>query len=689
VGEAARTWMTRFPDGIWWIDMTAVREAEMFERFVADQFGFRERADDQLMTGIATLLLDKRTLLVFDNCEHLVAACAELVTGLLNACRSVRVITTSREPLGIAGETVYPLPPLQPDEASRLFIERAAARNPEFEAFGQIRADVMTLCHRLDDLPLAVELAAARVSMMSPGEMVNHLNRRFELLTSSSRDIPERHRTLLAAVEWSYHLLDKGDQDLLSTLAVFSGSFDLSTAEAIAGSVALPGIARLIDKSLVVAMSTARGTRYRLLEAIRDYGLGRLEPAGKLVDVRDRLLGHFLKTVEAAYEERMSSGSDRLLLMLADDIDNLRGALEHAQATRPEDGMRLAGAMREEWVRRNPSEGRLWLQRLIPIYPRRDRHLGRALLAVGHIAMVQQDYTVASAALEESRNICSDVGDAAGEAWAIFFLGAAETLADERTSAQHHLEQALELQQRTSGSYGVLQARATMGQLLAINGERLEEGRRMLDEVLASAEKVGNRWSAGHAETFIGLTELRRRDSTAAEEHFRAAVREFTSVNDQVMLAAALCGLARALVRKDARRAATLASAAAEVHARRGTRFARVWADLLDETRSAAVARLGRTAAQEAWAQGQRLTITEAFEAAEGRAPSRPAGGLSRRELEVAELVAKGLSNRAMAERLHISERTVEGHVMHILNKLGLTNRTQVASWLHEKTRTG
>jgi DNA-binding CsgD family transcriptional regulator len=398
-------------------------------------------------------------------------------------------------------------------------------------------------------------------------------------------------------------------------------------------------------------------------------------------------------TVETAYEERMSNGSDRLLLMLADNIDNLRESLTYALRTRPEDALRLAAAMREEWVRRNPSEGRLWLDRLMPRYRHRDRYLGRALLAVGHIAMVKQADGEAQLAFEQSRDVCSGASDAAGEAWAIFFMGAAGTLASD-DAAQRHLEQALELQQRLSCAYGVLQARATMGQLLVIRGQRLDEGQRLLEDVLATAEGLGNRWSAGHAHVFLGLLGLRLRDWNEAEPHFHSAVREFTVINDQVMLAAAACGLARASVRKNARYALTLAAAASEVHVRLGSRFAPVWSTLQEETRAEATGAIGRSAAGASWERGRRLTIAEVAEAIESRhAVGRPPGGLTRRELEVAELVARGLSNRAMAERLHVSERTAEGHVLHILNKLGLSNRTQVATWLQREssteTRTG
>lgn len=683
--KVADGWGQRFAGGIWWFDLATVQEPEMVARMVADEVGVRSPGTDPV-GGIATVLAGRGALLVLDNCEHLAAACAGLVSGLLAACPPVRIVATSREPLAIAGETVYPVPPLAPQDALRLFVQRARARQPGFEAAGQTRADVAVLCGRLDHLPLAIELASARVAMMSPREVLERLDRRFELLTSPARDVAERHRTMLATVEWSYRLLDAADQRLLDVLAVFAGSFGLAAAEALAGETALAGLGRLIDRSMVVAVPAPLASRYRLLETIREHGLRRLAEAGRMEEAADRSLGYFLGLVEAAYAERMTTGSDRLLLMFSEDLENLRGALEHAWRRDAGSGLRLAGAMREQWVRRSPVEGRVWLERFVPGYRHRDRYLGRALLAVGHIAMVQQANPEAARAFGQSRDVCAEAGDAAGEAWAVFFLGLAEALGGGEAAARPHLDRALELHSAVPSPYGVLQARATIGQLMVIGGSGLEDGRRLLQDVLATAKELGNRWSVGHAHAFLGLLELQLGNLAEAGRHFEAAAGEFAGVDDQVMLAAVFCGLARAGARTNARRALALAGAAAGIRERIGGRFPVVWSGLLQEARAEAASALGPAAASEAWRRGQRLGAAEAAELARGGTlAARPPGGLSRRELEVAGLIAEGLSNRAAARRLYLSERTVEGHVQHILTKLGLSNRTEVAAWLREQ----
>lgn len=689
VAESVQGWARRFPGGRWWLDLASIREPDVLTHVLADRLGLHQPVDGDLSAVLATRLAGQRALLVFDNCEHLLEAVSDATSELLPATASLRILATSREPLGAAGEALLPIGPLPAEDAVRLFVNRAQVRVPDFPSIGQARVEVTRLCERIDNLPLAVELAAARVAHMSPKDMLDRLDRRFDLLATHSRDVPDRHRTLLAALDWSYRLLHMPDQQLLNRLAVLAGDFDLPAAEAVGGPGTLDALGRLIDKSVVVAIPTVRGMRYRLLEAVRAYGLERLAETAQVDAIRDQLLDHFLASVEAAYEERMSSGSDRLLLLLADNADNLRAALEHALASRPDDGLRLAGAMREHWARRNPSEGRLWLHRLTVVHRGRDHALARALLAVGHImAITEQAYPQGQEALEESRQICSELGDPAGEAWATFYLGAAATLANDFPAAKRHLEQARSMQQANSSMYGLLQARANLGQLLAISGERLMDGRKLLEEVLATSRKLGNRWSSGHAQTFLGLLEIREHNLAAARRQFRPAVDEFEALGDQLMMAAALCGLARSLVPEDASSGMRVAAAANEIHARLGSRFATVWATLLEETRAQAAAELGPASAERAWHSGKRLHVKEAVELEQLKLPATPPAGLTRREAEVARLVAKGLSNRAIAEQLHVSERTAEAHVQHILTKLGLGKRTQVAHWLYEESST-
>lgn len=268
-------------------------------------------------------------------------------------------------------------------------------------------------------------------------------------------------------------------------------------------------------------------------------------------------------------------------------------------------------------------------------------------------------------------------------------LGLTEMYANNEPAAQRHLEEALELHSRVGSAYGLNEIRATMGHLLVVSGRRLEDGRRLLEAALKGAEGLGNRYTVGYAHLFLGLLEIRLRNWPEAEKHCGTAVGEFAAVSAPVLLCddAVLSGPSQGSPRPWG--AMALAAAATEMVESAGGRFGGLSLEQLEQTRSEAVSLIGKVAAEEAWARGRELTLQETIELAQGATPARrPPGRLSRRELEVAELIAQGLSNRAAAERLHLSERTVEGHVLHILNKLGLSNRTQVATWLREKSST-
>ncbi len=675
----------RFPAGVLFADL-APSGKEQVVPALAGLLAAGDTGGRPPLDAIAERLAGASVLLVLDNCEHLIEECARVVRVLVDRCPELTVLATSREPLLVSGEVVFTLGPLPEDEAVRLFAERARDRSPGF-ADSAPPAVIRRICARLDGLPLAIELAAARVTLMGAGEIEERLARRFELLASGRRDSPPRHRALAALVEWSYQLLGEDERRLFRSLSVMAGGFDLAAVEALGGDGSLGVLSRLVDKSMVTVAPGPGGTRYRLLETLREFGRERLAEAGEAGAARERHFAYFAAAAESAYDHRMMTGSDGELTRLSRDLDNLRAALGWAETADPAAALRLAGAMREIWARQGVAEGRSLLERLVGGHPGPDRWLGRALLALGHLAMRQMDHAGARQAFERSHAVCADAGDLPGQAWAAYYCGVAAILGGGRSGAEPWLEEGSGLFASFGNRFGLCRVAGSMGQLLVVSGGDRGEARRLLEQELAIADELSEPWSRGHAHVFLAALELRANRATEAARHAASAAGQFASGQDLVMISIALAFLARALAARDPRRAVRLASAASAMQARIGSQLNAVPQAAIEETQVLARRAVGAEAAAGAWAEGQRLTWAEAIAAAQGRRPRRVTpGGLTAREQQVAELVADGLTNRAVASRLHLSERTVENHVLHACTKVGLANRTQLARWIQERS---
>jgi predicted ATPase len=270
--EVARLQVHRRLDGVWLVDLAAGPETPEVATETARVLGLRTQVGTAVTDGLRRHLADRDLLLILDNCEHVIDECAELAASVLGSCPQVRILATSREPLGVNGETVWRLDPLAAEDARRLFVERARQRSPEFLPDTETELTIATLCERLDRLPLAIELAAARTSAMAPAEILAGLEARLGELGGIRRHSPAHHRSVRAAVEWSHQLLDPTEQEAFQHLAVFVGGFDAEAAISVAPGLSLDVLARLVDKSVVTAVAGSRDrTRYRLLETVREY----------------------------------------------------------------------------------------------------------------------------------------------------------------------------------------------------------------------------------------------------------------------------------------------------------------------------------------------------------------------------------------------------------------------------------
>jgi predicted ATPase/DNA-binding CsgD family transcriptional regulator len=681
--EAATRQVGLQPDGTWLVDLAPLSAPEFVPEAAASVLRIRAAPDQPTMDALVTQVADRRLLLVLDGCEHLVDACSTLAAGLVAACPGVRLLATSRQPLDVAGEVLWRVPPLAEEAAVRLFDERARSHHAGFEARGQ-RAAVAEICRRLDGMPLAIELAAARVTMMSPAEMLPRLRDRFALLGRGSRGALPRQQSLKAAVDYSYELLDGDERQLFRQLSVFAGSFSLAAAEAIFGPLTLEVLGRLIDKSMVTLQLSPNGTRYRLLETLREYGRQRLAETGESERAHNAHLEHFVDHAETAYDAWVHSGSDSGLRELELDYDDLRAALEWSRTADPEAGLRLAGAMREVWYRHGLNEGRAWLQEFLDRCPAGSHSRARALLAAGYVAMSSQAHHEARELLARSRELSAELSDAHGEAMAAHALGVSATLSGS-AAARGDLERGLELFERLGDRYGISASLIRLGHLAILQGRRLEEARVMLEWGLQLASEVGDRWGPGAASLYLGVLAGRDGQPEVAEARLRRSLEIFLLLGEVVMVSAALIEYAAVIVWRDPRRGARLVGAAVAIRRRLGGRLPPIAMGVIERTQLAACDSLGPHVAEREAEAGGRLSIEEAV--AEALAPGSPNGdpaapGLSRREAEVASLVAQGLTNRQIAELLRLSERTVENHASHILNKLGLRNRSEVTAWV-------
>lgn len=396
--QAAAELADHWPDGVWWIDLQSVGDPAAVPDLVAATMPLDGTAAGNASYALRRQLRDRRVLICLDNCEHVLDGCAQLTDALLRSCPRVSVLATSREPLGVAGETVWRVPSLGEDEAVRLFADRAARVRPGFAVDAGNEAAVRTVCRRLDGIPLAVELAAPWVRALTPAQIADGLDDRFRLLTGGPRGVMARQRTLAASIEWSHDLLDKSERVALRRLSVFAGAFGLDAATAVCAADPLPAgdvlglLGRLVDKSLVLADDgdAGGGRRYRLLETVREFGGDQLRAAGEAAETRDRHLDHYLGAVERA-EPELERDQDRWRAALEADHDNVRAALRWGLSLPdPLRGRRLAAAMARLWfVHGHAADGSATLAQAIDRDPEDRSDLqgrlwcGQALLALG------------------------------------------------------------------------------------------------------------------------------------------------------------------------------------------------------------------------------------------------------------------------------------------------------------------
>ncbi len=702
--QVAQTVELPHGNNVAFIDLAPLSERSLVPQAFAQALGMIETSRSDIADVVVAHLADADALLVVDNCEHVIDTSAELLERLLTHSPNLRVLATSRQPLDIEGEAVFQVPPLAiPQLASagsptslvdvadfdavRLFIERAGGARNDF-VMDRSNADaVARICVRLDGLPLAIELAAVRLRWMSAEEILQRLDDRFSLLARRGRATIARHRTLRATIDWSHGLLTDNERRLFRRLSVFASDWALADVEGVCSWHGLDGGAlldvhgSLVDRSLVVREADAGGpARFRFLETIRHYASEQLADAAEDDAMRARHFAHFLALAEGYYVGRMAGGSDAGLKTVAAYRDDFRAALSWSVVADPEGCLRLTAALDDFWRMVGAAEGWGWLQRTLGLVARDSPHRVRALLTAGMLSAYVPAYAEGAGLLGESIAGARAVGDRVSEAWAELWLGRLALFGDDPAAAGGHLERALAAHEDVGNRLGRVRSLALLGLLEGLVLERHDDGRRRLEHAIRLAREAEDGWGEGYAHVLLALCAVNAGHRPDAKEHALAAL-DAPSLGP--ILGVPIQTIARLAVDRDASVAARLLGAAAGHFERTGTLEPPFVRRLAERTRERAVDLMGADAAGRAEAGGRFLSSDAAIQLARSWAMADgPDAALTPRETQVASLVAAGRTNRDIAASLYISVRTAESHVQHILTKIGLSNRTQLAAWV-------
>ncbi|WP_185845697.1 LuxR C-terminal-related transcriptional regulator [Kibdelosporangium aridum] len=708
-----------FVDGVWFVELAALQDSALLASTVADALGICDHSARLPLAALAESLSGKQLLLVLDNCEHVLEGCAELVAASLAAAPGVRVLATSRHALRCEGEHIFPVSPLPlPDlryelvdgelernEAMSLFVQRARALAPTLRVDTGSRAAIARICHRLDGLPLAIEMAAVRVRVLTPEQILRRLDDRFQLLVVGSRSVLPRHQTLRAVIEWSYALCSPDEQVLWARVSVFAGGFDLEAAQAVCAGGGIGSdqvidlVDGLVDKSVLTREPHGTRARFRMLDTLREYGRHKLNELGE-AEVCQRHRDYYLRLAERNEQEWFGPGQADIFERTRIEHANLRAALEFCLSCPGQTrvGLRLAGTLWFYWAGCGVlGEGRHWLDRALGADTSPSRERAKALWVNGYVSTLQGDVTSAVKTLEECRDYALEVGDEVALAYATHRLGCNALVGDDLPVAQELFEEAQQRYLRLGEMNSNVMIAWAEQAVTAVFREDLDRAAAICQEARAIVEEYGEQWAHAYLIYTQAVIALSRGEPARATTHGRHCLRTLRTFNDLLGVTLAIEVLAWAAAAQGMPdRAGVLLGAAARIWPSVGyPMFGSKYFEAPHQHCEAATRRaLGDIEFDAAFGRGMAFTFDEAIvyaldehTTASAHAPvaSLPAAEqLTRRERQVADLIAEGLSNKEIATTLVIAKRTAEGHVERILSKLGFANRTQLASWVIE-----
>ncbi len=748
-----------FADGICFVALAPLTDPESVASTIAQALDVREQGSRPLLDSLKDHLLDRQLLLLLDNFEQLVSA-APVVAELLAPAPRLQVLVTSRISLHLSGEHEFVVPPLAvPDprnlpplnkltqfEAVRLFVERAQAVKSDFAIAEENAAAIAAICHRLDGLPLAIELAAAWVKVLSVKQIAARLHDAYRLLTGGSRTALPRQQTIQAMIDWSYRLLSEQERTFFCRLCVFAGGCTLEAAEAICADDGIEKenvlelLSHLIDQSLVYMQERSGYVRYRLLEIIQQFGREKLEAMGEAMSLSRHHRDWYQGLAEQAEPELVGRHQAAWLDRLEAEHDNLRCALHWSlEQNEGAAAARIGASIWSFWLLRGYlSEGRQWLDRTLAELPDRTAVRAKVLQVTAIIAAHQGDSARAASLVEQSLDVWKTVGDKKGIASALFSLGVGAQYQGDYQQAAIHYEESLSLLREAGDKQGIAlvltslgltvfyqgnheRARTlyeeslalfrevgdirgiaatltNLGILRLVQGE-LEYASRLCEESLALRREMGDKGGSAHTLAILGRVAFSQNKYQQAAACYQESLALRQESGEKEGVAAALEGLAGiCAVQGQARSASRLLGAAETLRESTGVAIPPIDRAFNERIIATVYARLGEKAFTAARAEGRSMTPEQALALQEPltamtqspplhTTPSPPPAHpdeLTAREVEVLRLVAEGLSDAQVAEQLIISPRTVQGHMRSIFNKINVNSRTAATRYAIE-----
>ncbi|KRA37740.1 MULTISPECIES: LuxR C-terminal-related transcriptional regulator [unclassified Nocardioides] len=709
-----------FKDGVVFIPLASLTEPDLLANSIAAALGLEGRSTRAAAAVTVEYLRGRSTLLLLDNCEHVVDAVAILADTLLRTCPDLKILATSREPLRIQGEAIHAVQPLsaprrgdgsplQGYEAVELFLERARALVPDMEVTPENRDAIATIVARLEGIPLAIELAAGRLRAMTPQEMERNLTEHWELLSRGSRTAPQRQRTMAACIEWSFDLCTATEKELWARLSVFADGFGIDAAREVCAPIdeAFDDVLLdLVDKSIVIPLAGSERTTFRMLPPIRHRGLAQLESQDELAHWRRRHRDWYTAYARKVAAEWPSAAQVGHLERLRRERPNISAAIEFSTTTPGEVQPALEiGACLLEYGEADGvyRDSRVWFDRLFALDTERTEIRARALRAAAWFAAMQGDLDRAGVLLEEGRSIAHDFGGhtdvllTQATAFVAMFTGEAEGAArlfdDAILGFQKYDDVGQEAHTLALSALNHV-IRGDLGAALAAH-----------ERCLALTEPAGELWYRSYSLWIIGMALVVAGRSDEGNAAQRQSLQMKRSTRDNLGIGTSVEAVAYACAEDLPERAAELLGAADAIWSRIETSTAALPGlhALHLQCEATARSQLDPAVYDEAFARGRALTPDAAIDlaleesttaaprkaaGAPRRSPRRagPSGALTPRERQIAELVATGATNKDIASTLVISKRTAETHVEHILTKLGFTNRGQISAWVTEQS---